>query len=107
MSGPYRRGSATRPHTDYRSYSARQKILGPTASRVPPAWRYPYQRPRQVPILNESELVNLGGGYANLPQQEGSKIYISHLPADVDDLDVYVSDYDPKEPSQYLISLAC
>ncbi|KAG9093072.1 hypothetical protein FS749_015148 [Ceratobasidium sp. UAMH 11750] len=92
MSSPYhRRGGSTRAHSDYRSYSARQRILGPTASRVPPAWRYgpsPQQRPRQVPFLNESELVNLGGGYANLPQQEGSKIYISHLPADVDDLDV-------------------
>ncbi|KAG9100088.1 hypothetical protein FRC06_004545 [Ceratobasidium sp. 370] len=92
MSSPYhRRGGATRAHSDYRSYSARQKILGPTASRVPPAWKNgpsPYQRPRQAHFLNESELVNLGGGYANLPQQEGSKIYISHLPADVDDLDV-------------------
>ncbi|CEL57478.1 hypothetical protein RSOLAG1IB_02219 [Rhizoctonia solani AG-1 IB] len=38
--------------------------------------------------MHESELVNLGGGYARLPQQEGSKIYISHLPPDVDDLDV-------------------
>ncbi|CUA77536.1 hypothetical protein RSOLAG22IIIB_02551 [Rhizoctonia solani] len=38
--------------------------------------------------MHESELVNLGGGYARLPQQEGSKIYISHLPPDVDDVDV-------------------
>ncbi|KAG8774599.1 hypothetical protein FRC12_001898 [Ceratobasidium sp. 428] len=87
-----RRGSTTRAHSDYRSFSARQRILGPTASRVPPAWRHggasPYPRPRPNSFLNESELVNLGGGYANLPQQEGSKIYISHLPVDVDDLDV-------------------
>ncbi|KAG9087796.1 hypothetical protein FRC07_012740, partial [Ceratobasidium sp. 392] len=93
MSSPYhRRGNATRAHSDYRSYSARQRILGPTASRVPPAWRHggasPYPRQRPASFLNESELVNLGGGYANLPQQEGSKIYISHLPADVDDVDI-------------------
>lgn len=91
MSGPYRRGSTSRPHSDYRSYSTRQKILGPSASRVPPAWRYQYQRPRPAPALNESELVNLGGGYARLPQQEGCKIYISHLPEDVDDVDINVS----------------
>lgn len=93
MSSPYhRRGNTTRPHSDYRSYSARQRILGPTAARVPPAWRhndrYAYQRPHSAPFLNGAELNNLGGGYANLPQQEGSKIYISHLPADVDDIDV-------------------
>ncbi|QRV76061.1 RNA recognition motif protein [Ceratobasidium sp. AG-Ba] len=86
-----RRGGAARAHSDYRSYSARQRILGPTASRVPPAWRHgggsPYQRPRPAPS-HESELVTMGGGYANLPQQEGSKIYISHLPPDVDDVDV-------------------
>ncbi|KAF8609169.1 hypothetical protein BDV93DRAFT_518024, partial [Ceratobasidium sp. AG-I] len=93
MSSPYhRRGSTTRPHSDYRSYSARQRILGPSAARVPPAWRnnerYTHQRQQPAPFLNESHLTSLGGGYANLPQQEGSKIYISHLPADVDDVDV-------------------
>ncbi|CAE6386211.1 unnamed protein product [Rhizoctonia solani] len=84
MSGPHRRGNNTRGHSDYRAYSRNQRIIGPSAGRVPPAWRY--QRPRQA--MHESELVNLGGGYARLPHQEGSKIYISHLPPDVDDLDV-------------------
>ncbi|CAE6477909.1 unnamed protein product [Rhizoctonia solani] len=86
MSGPHRRGNNTRGHSDYRAYSRSQRIIGPSAGRVPPAWRY--QRPRAPQLMHESELVNLGGGYARLPQQEGSKIYISHLPPDVDDLDV-------------------
>ncbi|CAE6419584.1 unnamed protein product [Rhizoctonia solani] len=86
MSGPHRRGNTIRGHSDYRAYSRNQRIIGPNAGRVPPAWRY--QRPRAPHITHESELVNLGGGYARLPQQEGSKIYISHLPPDVDDVDV-------------------
>ncbi|KAG8691962.1 hypothetical protein FRC11_000836 [Ceratobasidium sp. 423] len=86
MSGPHRRGNTFRSHSDYRAYSRNQRIIGPNAGRVPPAWRY--QRPRAPQIMHESELVNLGGGYARLPQQEGSKIYISHLPPDVDDTDV-------------------
>lgn len=86
MSGPHRRGNNFRSHSDYRAYSRNQRIIGPTAGRVPPAWRY--QRPRAPQIMHESELVNLGGGYARLPQQEGSKIYISHLPPDVDDVDI-------------------
>ncbi|GAB1519351.1 RNA-binding RNA annealing protein [Rhizoctonia solani] len=86
MSGPHRRGNTTRGHSDYRAYSRNQRIIGSNAGRVPPAWRY--QRPRAPRIMHESELVNLGGGYARLPHQEGSKIYISHLPPDVDDLDV-------------------
>ncbi|ELU41510.1 hypothetical protein AG1IA_04444 [Rhizoctonia solani AG-1 IA] len=89
MSGPHRRGNTTRGHSDYRAYSRNQRIIGSNAGRVPPAWRY--QRPRAPRIMHESELVNLGGGYARLPHQEGSKIYISHLPPDVDDLDVNVS----------------
>ncbi|KAJ1311686.1 hypothetical protein OPQ81_010160 [Rhizoctonia solani] len=85
MSGPHRRGTSFRSHSDYRAYSRSQRIIGPSAGRVPPAWKY--QRPR-AQVMHESELVNLGGGYARLPQQEGSKIYISHLPPDVDDVDV-------------------
>ncbi|KDN42956.1 hypothetical protein RSAG8_06482, partial [Rhizoctonia solani AG-8 WAC10335] len=86
MSAPHRRGNNIRGHSDYRAYSRNQRIIGPTAGRVPPAWRY--QRPRASRVMHESELVNLGGGYARLPRQEGSKIFISHLPPDVDDTDV-------------------
>ncbi|CAE6524176.1 unnamed protein product [Rhizoctonia solani] len=86
MSGPHRRGNTFRSHSDYRAHSRNQRIIGPSAGRVPPAWKY--QRPRAPQIMHESELVNLGGGYARLPQQEGSKIYISHLPPDVDDTDI-------------------
>ncbi|KAF9262238.1 hypothetical protein L218DRAFT_929416 [Marasmius fiardii PR-910] len=69
-------GNRPAPYARYNNfYSPKQRVLGSTASQVPPAWRTPGQP-------------NIPSGVNNRSHLLGSKILLSQLPTDVGEKEV-------------------